>query len=236
VAPHHSGTTAAAGPVAFAVCKSRAILRLTTLRLNAVTPPTPARARIPATLQRVSQFLPLLPRLLPDYNAGWEAGKCIDTLPLPAYGSRPLYATQLECCKLAYAGQMNNFCIANMVNPPTASPWYHPHLSQPHLLRQAVLPRLLPKRPRVVHQKLRPRRLLRPLVLQRLIQKRLPVVPQRRLQPSRPVVPQRRSLKGSNFCSHRKSIQCSHHQEPHCHAHDGIAHCYSVRQSSVSQV
>jgi len=62
----------------------------------------------------------------PDYPAGWEAGMCINTLPLPPYGSRPLYATQLECCKLAYAGQTNNFCFANMVNPPTAKPTVSP--------------------------------------------------------------------------------------------------------------
>ena len=38
----------------------------------------------------------------PDCPAGWEAGKCINTLPLPPYGSRPLYATQLQCCMVAY--------------------------------------------------------------------------------------------------------------------------------------
>ena len=36
----------------------------------------------------------------PDYPAGWEAGKCINTLPLPPHGSRPMYATQLQCCML----------------------------------------------------------------------------------------------------------------------------------------
>ena len=63
----------------------------------------------------------------PDYPAGWEAGKCINTLPLPPYGSRPLYATQLQCCMLAYAGQTNNFCIANMDGSPTSqygTQWY----------------------------------------------------------------------------------------------------------------
>ena len=63
----------------------------------------------------------------PDYPAGWEAGKCINTSPLPPYGSRPLYATQLECCNVAYAGQANNFCIANMDGLPTSqygTQWY----------------------------------------------------------------------------------------------------------------
>jgi hypothetical protein len=63
----------------------------------------------------------------PDYPAGWEAGKCINTLPLPPYGSRPLYATQLQCCMAAYAGQTNNFCIANMDGSPTSqygTQWY----------------------------------------------------------------------------------------------------------------
>ena len=62
----------------------------------------------------------------PDYSAQWAAGKCIDTLPLPPYGSRPLYATQLECCKMAYAGQTNNYCIQNLANPPTSSPSVSP--------------------------------------------------------------------------------------------------------------
>ncbi len=62
----------------------------------------------------------------PDYGAQWAVGKCIDTLPLPPYGSRPLYDTQLECCKMAYAGQTNNYCIQNLANPPTSSPSVSP--------------------------------------------------------------------------------------------------------------
>ena len=63
----------------------------------------------------------------PNYPAGWAAGKCINTLPPPFHGSRPLYPTQLECCILAYAGQTNNFCIANMDGLPTSqygTQWY----------------------------------------------------------------------------------------------------------------
>jgi len=61
-AQHHSGTltTPLVGAVASAVSKSHATLRLTTLRLTAVTPPTPARARIPATLRPASPFQRLL--------------------------------------------------------------------------------------------------------------------------------------------------------------------------------
>ena len=64
-AQHHSGTptTPLVGAVASAVCKSHATLRLTTLRLNAAASPTPARARIPATLRPASPFQRLL-RLL----------------------------------------------------------------------------------------------------------------------------------------------------------------------------
>lgn len=58
----------------------------------------------------------------PDYSAQWAVGKCIDTLPLPPYGSRPLYTTQLECCKGAYAGQTSFYCIKNLVNAPTSMP------------------------------------------------------------------------------------------------------------------
>jgi hypothetical protein len=62
----HSGTlsTLAIGAVASAVYKSRATLRPTTLLLIAVTPPLPARARIPATLQPASPFQRLLPYLV----------------------------------------------------------------------------------------------------------------------------------------------------------------------------
>jgi hypothetical protein len=58
----------------------------------------------------------------PDYNAQWGVGKCISTLPLPPHGSRPLYSTQLRCCKEAYAGQTSNYCIQNLVNAPTSKP------------------------------------------------------------------------------------------------------------------
>ena len=84
--------------------------------IPAPAPPTPP------PVPGVTPVSPATTMWYPDYNAGWEAGKCIDTLPLPPYGSRPLYTTQLECCKLAYAGQSNNYCIANMANPPTAMP------------------------------------------------------------------------------------------------------------------
>jgi len=64
-AQYHSGTptTPLVGAVASAVSKSHAILRLTTLRLNAAASPMPARARIPATLRPASPFQRLL-RLL----------------------------------------------------------------------------------------------------------------------------------------------------------------------------
>ncbi|KAL3816618.1 hypothetical protein ACHAXA_004800 [Cyclostephanos tholiformis] len=58
----------------------------------------------------------------PDYTVDWAKGMCIDTVPAPPYGSRPIYSSQLQCCLAAYAGQTSNYCIQNLVNPPTASP------------------------------------------------------------------------------------------------------------------
>ncbi|KAL7439514.1 hypothetical protein ACHAXH_005341, partial [Discostella pseudostelligera] len=56
----------------------------------------------------------------PDYSLAWTDGKCINTVPVPS--GRPIYTTQLACCKGAYGGQLSNACIQSMVNPPTFSP------------------------------------------------------------------------------------------------------------------
>ena len=56
----------------------------------------------------------------PDYTLAWPEGKCINTVPMPS--GRPVYTTQLACCKSAYAGQSSGACIKGMVNPPTFAP------------------------------------------------------------------------------------------------------------------
>ena len=87
----------------------------TTAGIAPPTPPAPTPGSPPAPPSGGGVWYP-------DYSAQWGVGKCIDTLPLPPYGSRPLYTTQLECCKGAYAGQTSNYCIKNLVNAPTSTP------------------------------------------------------------------------------------------------------------------
>lgn len=41
----------------------------------------------------------------PDYSMTWTEGHCINSRPMPS--GRPTYATMLECCKAAYAGQVS---------------------------------------------------------------------------------------------------------------------------------
>ena len=71
----------------------------------------------------------------PDYDTKWEDATCLNTKPFPfTPGSRPVYNTQLECCKLAYAGQTSKACLAGLPDGlrPTSSPtgpggagWYN---------------------------------------------------------------------------------------------------------------
>ena len=60
----------------------------------------------------------------PDYTLAWPEGKCINTVPMPS--GRPVYTTQLACCKAAYAGQSSGACIKGMVSPPTFAPSHQP--------------------------------------------------------------------------------------------------------------
>ena len=60
----------------------------------------------------------------PDYTLNWSEGKCINTVPMPS--GRPVYTTQLACCKSAYAGQSSGACIKGMANPPTFAPSHAP--------------------------------------------------------------------------------------------------------------
>ena len=71
----------------------------------------------------------------PDYETKYEDATCLNTKPFPfTPGSRPLYNSQLECCKLAYAGQTSKACFAGLPDGlrPTSSPtgpggagWYN---------------------------------------------------------------------------------------------------------------
>ena len=88
---------------------------LNTAGIAPPTPPAPTPGSPPAPTPGGTVWYP-------DYNAQWGVGKCINAVPLPPYGSRPLYITQLECCKAAYAGQTSGYCIQNLANPPTSKP------------------------------------------------------------------------------------------------------------------
>ncbi|KAL7425472.1 hypothetical protein ACHAXH_000025 [Discostella pseudostelligera] len=57
----------------------------------------------------------------PGYSLQWSEGKCINTVPRPN-NANPTFASQLACCKSAYAGQTSNACIAALANPPTSIP------------------------------------------------------------------------------------------------------------------
>ena len=54
----------------------------------------------------------------PDYTLGWERGKC----DFVTTCNSPSYATELECCQEAYAGQTSKYCFSQLANPPTSSP------------------------------------------------------------------------------------------------------------------
>lgn len=56
----------------------------------------------------------------PDYNTPWASATCINTRPIP--NGRVSYATQLACCKGAYAGQTSGACLNGLASPPTSSP------------------------------------------------------------------------------------------------------------------
>jgi len=59
----------------------------------------------------------------PDYSSSWADAGCLNTLPKPFNdGDRPVYATQLECCKAAYGGQSSGKCLSELASPPTTSP------------------------------------------------------------------------------------------------------------------
>ena len=54
----------------------------------------------------------------PNYSLPWNRGKCQFVITC----NSPSYITELECCKAAYAGQMDNYCISQLANPPTPQP------------------------------------------------------------------------------------------------------------------
>ena len=56
-----------------------------------------------------------------DYATSWSVAGCRNTLPRPNYAIQ-LYATELECCKAAYGGQMSEACVQGLPSPPTKSP------------------------------------------------------------------------------------------------------------------
>lgn len=46
-----------------------------------------------------------LPIYYPNYDENWSDGYCVNTLPMPS--GRPTFASELECCKRAYGGQIS---------------------------------------------------------------------------------------------------------------------------------
>jgi len=54
----------------------------------------------------------------PNYLLPWPQGKCEFAITC----NSPGYSTELECCKAAYAGQTDNYCISHLANPPTQHP------------------------------------------------------------------------------------------------------------------
>jgi surface protein len=77
-------------------------------------PPTPIPTKVNPTVW------------YPDYSLAWTDGKCITTVPVPS--GRPIYTTQLGCCRAAYTGQMSRTCIMDVTTfaptnaPSTATP------------------------------------------------------------------------------------------------------------------
>ena len=64
------------------------------------------------------QGCPTTPAWHPTYAAGWTKGYCRYSIACNA----PTYATELVCCKAAYAGQVSGHCLSQLPNPPTMSP------------------------------------------------------------------------------------------------------------------
>ena len=59
----------------------------------------------------------------PDYSTAWSDAGCLNTLPKPFKdGDRPVYESQLDCCKAAYGGQSSGKCLSELASPPTTSP------------------------------------------------------------------------------------------------------------------
>merc|ERR1711966_197963 len=59
----------------------------------------------------------------PDYDTAWPGAGCLNELPLPFLpGGRPTFDTQLECCKVAYVGQVSGMCLSQLPSPPPTSP------------------------------------------------------------------------------------------------------------------
>jgi len=59
----------------------------------------------------------------PRYEELWPDSGCSNRLPLPFnLGDRPVYDSQIECCKAAYIGQMSGKCLSELEAPPTSSP------------------------------------------------------------------------------------------------------------------
>ena len=54
----------------------------------------------------------------PNYLLPWNQGKC----ELIVTCNSPSYSTELDCCKGAYGGQVSNYCISQLANPPTTEP------------------------------------------------------------------------------------------------------------------
>jgi len=59
----------------------------------------------------------------PDYDTAWADAGCSNNRPIPfGPGGRPTFATQLACCKGAYAGQTSGKCLQLLPSPPTTAP------------------------------------------------------------------------------------------------------------------
>jgi hypothetical protein len=56
----------------------------------------------------------------PDYSLGWNDGKCINKGPPP--NGVTVFFFQLDCCLEVYGEQTSGACLADLPNPPTASP------------------------------------------------------------------------------------------------------------------
>ena len=64
------------------------------------------------------QGCPTTPAWHPTYAAGWTKGYCRYTISC----NTPAYATEIACCKTAYAGQVSGYCLSELPKPPTMSP------------------------------------------------------------------------------------------------------------------